>query len=73
MIENFILPDISEGFDAINYIELDEETSHKVVLLGNEISRHQVHPLLREHNYKDIREIHQLSTYYPINPLYFFI
>ena len=53
--ENFSLPD-GEGFDKISYPELDEETSHKVVCLLNKISENEVHPLLREKNFNELKD-----------------
>lgn len=52
--ENFILPD-GEGFDNIIWGEMDEEKARKLVFLYNSMAAKQVHPLLREKKYGEIK------------------
>ena len=65
---NFVLPTEVESFEKIHYIELDEATAKKVVILNNSMSNTVSclylfsiifycmleHPLLRPKNYKKI-------------------
>jgi len=52
--ENYVLPTLEEGFDEIQYAELDENSTKKLVALMNEQASLEIHPLLREKNYEKI-------------------
>lgn len=51
-----MIPTESEGFSKVHFVELDEDQSRKVIVLGSEISALNIHPLFRKKNFKEIDE-----------------